>query len=464
MSNKLLFCRLGVHTILNGIPILVFQWSTIVLPELLRVNFGITDPSLFSFYASLFYVSYFSGILISCFIWPFVVQRVNKRRCLLFSTLMYGMLTMISGYGSNITFFLSCRFATGMFLNVNTIGKDLLFEFAAENYRQIGLSLDSAITLTMNLAGPFIGMTIYHSTQGDLPMTMIYIGLIYIVVGTVFFITFFLFPYKFQARNSFDMSNNDLNKLNCEEENAPILDRARAYSQIQTKSTKKVILTCIHQKALRNPMLIYGLSVAVANCDQLLTVIFLETSWKEKGLGIEAQNLSVLYALSIIPACILLLSSPSFCPSKVDYSTFMRTFMMTFGFGMFFTPFLRDLIPEKNHEHFTYLVFMVVLIKNCSNARIYAPFIHFHLNKRANRYIRTLINSINFIISTLLNIILVNLIVPLFSVLLYNPRFTQYEPYNKYPLFSILIIIQVGCMLLVEERQNDEILEPVTEI
>jgi MFS family permease len=462
-----LYSRLAIHTVLNGIPCLAYQWTTIVLPELLRNSFGITDKTMVSFYASLFYVSYFCGIFLSCFIWPFVVKRVSKRRCVVFSTIMYGIITMCSGIGNSLTVLLLCRFLTGMFLNVNSIGKDLLFEFTKGNLRQMGLSFDSAIALVMNLAGPFFGLQIYHATGDSLQSSLIWIGSIYLVSAFFFIIFFFIVPYSEKHRNSFDEDEairRQQMELSQDGDNAPLMQEKKGKMQLVTRSTKEVIYWAIHYKPLRNPILVYGISLAVTNCDLLLTVIFLETAWADSGMGIEAGSLSLLFALSVIPAVIILVVTPTFCPSKISYSAFMRIFMSVFGTGVLLTPLLRDLIPERNHNTLKTIAYAIVMVKNCSNGRLYAPFIHFHLNSKCNRYIRTLINTINFIVATSLTIIAVNLIVPLESILLFDPRFREYAPYNKYPLFLVLVALQMISLILIQDDQNDQVLESVTEI
>ena len=469
--SKILYFRLGIFIIIDGLPIIAFQWSTLVLPELLQKSFSITDKTLVSYYASLFYVSYFCGLFLSCFIWPFVVRKMSKRKCVLFSTFMYGIMTMLSGWGSDISFMLIFRFITGMFLNVNSIGKDLLFEFAKGNVRQLGLSLDSAIDVTMNLAGPLLGLLIYHATDCDVQMTLIYIGSLFIIFGLIFFVSFFVIAYHEETHKPINSKDEEQIKMietqNGREEDFQPMVYKNGKSKIKTRSTKKVIYWCLHHKALRNPILIYAISIAVTNCDLLLTVVFLETSWKDKGMGISEGRLSFVFALSVIPACIILLISPKYCPSKIGYLTFMRFFIATFGIGVFFTPFLRDLIdliPAENPEIFRYLVYLLVLVKNCSNGRLYAPFIHFHLNNKSNKYIRTLINTISFMAATLFIIILVHSVVPLLSILLFDPKFTQYAPYNKYPLFLILVGLQVLCSWLVEDSQVGETLQLNTEI
>lgn len=462
-----LYSRLAIHTVLNGIPCLSYQWTTIILPELLRDSFGVTDKTLVSFYASLFYVSYFCGILLSCFIWPFVVVHVSKRRCVVFSTIMYGVITMCSGLGNSLTVLLLCRFFTGLFLNVNSIGKDLLFEFTKGSLRQVGLSLDSAIALVMNLAGPFIGLAIYHATGNDLQTSLLWIGSIYLVSAAVFIVFFFFVPYKEKHRNSFDpeeVQRLEEARLSRQSENAPLMQEKKGKLQLVTRSPKEVIYWAIHYAPLRNPILVYGISLAVTNCDLLLTVIFLEAAWTDGGMGIAAGDLSVFFALSVIPAVAILVTTPSFCPSKISYSAFMRIFMSVFGLGVLFTPLLRDLIPSAHHESLKNLAYIIVMLKNCSNGRLYAPFIHFHLNSKVNRYIRTLINTVNFVVATALTIVLVNLVVPLESVLLCHPTFAAYRPYNKYPLFLVLVALQVFVLTLVEEDQNDQVLESVTEI
>ena len=465
---------------MNGIPQLVYHWSTIILPELLHDHFGVVDPTKVSFYASLLYISYFCGMFLSCFVWPFVVKYVSKRKCLLIGILMY----LISATGKTINFLIFCRFITGIFLNENSVGKDLLFEFCKGEYRQIGLSLDSAFALAMSLGGPFIGLVFYRATGNSLALSLVCIASIYLVVGFLFFIFFFLVPYQEKRRNSFARPTGDLEVLRAKEakkekaqkdikkdtlnadeevdENLPLLDPKKRM-RLMTKSTKEVIYWCIHLKSLRNPILIYALSLAVTNCDLLLTILLLQTNWENQGYGLDSSSLSTLWALTIIPAIIIILVSPRFCPSRISYSNFMRVFILTFALGVFLTPLLRDLIPEKDHDSYRYMIYAVVFLKNCSCGRLYAPFIHYHLNDKSNRYIRTLINTVNFIVVTALTIFLVNMIVPFLSIMLFSPQFTRYAPYNKYPLFLILVFIQIILVFLVEEQQNDQVLESVTE-
>lgn len=453
-----LYSRLILHTILNGIPYLSYQWSTIVIQEVLTKNFGVTDQTRMSFYASLFYVSYFCGLFMSCFIWPFVVHYVSKRRCVLFSNVMFGVLTMCSGIGNSLTVFLLCRFLTGMCLNVNSIGKDLLFEFCKGNLRQVGLSFDSAMGLAMNLSGPVIGMLIYHACDSDLQLTLIWVGSVFLFAAFFFLVLFFIVPYREKHRNSFSPEEEKARELSHRaqvEEGQPLMTEKKGVMQIQTRSTKEVIYWCIHYKSLRNPILVYGISLAVTNADLLLTVIFVETSWADHGLGVSPRMLSLIFTISVVPACLILVFSPSFCPSKIDYSTFMRVFIVTFGFAVLLTPMLRDIIPDERHEEFKWMVYLIVIIKNCSNGKLYAPFIHFHLNSKCNRYIRTLINTINFMFATLVTIVLVNAVVPLLSIMMFDPRFTQYAPYNKYFCFVFLDMFLVIALPFVRSMNEE---------
>lgn len=466
-QGPLLYVRLALHTCLNGLPYLSYQWTTLILPELLAKNFGITEKTQVSFYASLLYVSYFCGLFVSCFIWPFMVKFVSKRRLILFSTTMFGVITMCSGIGNSLIVVLIARFLCGMCLNVNSIGKDLLFEFCKGQLRQVGLSLDSASSLTMNLVSPIIGMLLYHATGSNLQLTLIYIGSVFLLFAALFLVFFFMVPYREKHRNSFSIEEERENELRHRaqvEEGQPLMEKKNGFMQLQTRKTREVIYWCIHYKSLRNPIIIYAISLGITNADLLLTVLYLEMAWKDSGYGIPASTLSLIFAFSVIPACMMLVILPWICPRKITYATMMRVFMSIFSFAVLLTPTTRDLIPEANHENFKWIIYAIVFVKNCTSAKLFAPFIHFHLNSKCNRYIRTLINTINFVCSTLFTILLVNLLVPMLSILMFHPRFTAYAPWNKYPLFLILVILQFVALVLVEDEQGDQVLESVTEI
>lgn len=463
----LLNLRIALHACINGLPYLSYQWTTLILPEVLEKNFGITEKTQVSFYASLLYGSYFCGLFVSCFIWPYMVKFFSKRRLILFSTTMFGVVTMCSGIGNSLILVLIARFICGMCLNVNSIGKDLLFEFCKGQLRQVGLSFDSASSLTMNLVSPIIGMLLYHATGCSLQWTLIYIGAVFLFFSLMFLILFFIVPYREKHRNSFSIEEERQNELRHRaqvEEGQPLMENKNGVMQLQTRKTSEVIYWCVHYKSLRNPIIIYAISMGITNADLLLTVLYLEMAWKDSGYGVPASTLSLIFALSVIPACVILIILPWICPRKIHYTTMMRVFMSIFGFAVLFTPTVRDLIPEANHDDFKWIIYVIVFIKNCSNAKLFAPFIHFHLNSKCNRYIRTLINTINFICSTLFTILLVNLLVPLLSLLMFHPRLTAYAPWNKYPLFLILVALQLVALVLVEDEQGDQVLESVTEI
>ena len=84
------------------------------------------------------------------------------------------------------------------------------------------------------------------------------------------------------------------------------------------------------------------------------------------------------------------------------------------------------------------------------NSHIFSPFVHFLINSRANSFNRTYMNCVNFILNTLISTIVLNTVVPLFSVSLHNPVFLSIFPYNKYACFIIIGLLQMSCLFLIK--------------
>jgi len=123
------------------------------------------------------------------------------------------------------------------------------------------------------------------------------------------------------------------------------------------------------------------------------------------------------------------------------------------------TPTFRDILPGSNHADYNVFIYINQGIKYSMNSHIFSPFIHYTINKRANKHIRTIINSINFVFSTTMIVIVMNLIVPLLSVSLYSPNFTEFEPANKYLTFSIVAVLQGSCFFLIGKKNKGVILD-----
>jgi MFS family permease len=449
--NLLVGFRIFVFGIMNFLPIVTSQWSTIVLPEIIQFNLRINDPAKFSQIASYFYISYFTGMILGCFIWSNLVKLIAKRKCILFSIITMGLANMISGTGENVLFICFCRFIAGCSLNIHTVGKDFLFEFAEDKYRQFALSLDSCFGLLAHLAGPFIGMKIYYMNDRNFEISCLWIGGIFFIGAALFFIAFFLVSYQPVEHQAAEIVSLE----SIEEEKAPLKNSTGTENEIiEATGAKEVFLECLKNPNIRNAMIVFGISTACTNCDVVLSVIYLQTPWENGGLSISPNVLSKVSLISYIPALCILLSSSRICPRIISYKHFIRFFVVAFSLAVFMTPTFRDLIPGENHADYNIFIYINQMIKYSMNSHIFSPFIHYTINKRANKHIRTIINAINFIFSTTMIVIIMNLVVPLLSVTLFSPRYTSIEPFNKYITFGIITLLQGSCFFLIEKKNK----------
>jgi MFS family permease len=454
--KRLLAFRMFVFAFQNFIPIMTCQWSSIILPDILRYNLKIVDESTFSLIANYFYISYFIGIILGCFIWPYLVQFISKRNCILISTFMIGVANIASGYGQDVTHICACRFVAGCFLNIHTVGKDFLFDFVPEEHRQFTLSLDSCFGLMGHLGGPFIGMHIYYLNDRDFKATCFWIGVIFFFGVLLFLIAFYIIEYT--GYHHGEGLKKDTNRI--EEERVRLRNsEGEEQGMIEVTSTLDVFKVCANNLDIRNSIIVFGITTAASNCDLVLSVIYLQTPWADQGLSISPVVLSNISLLSFLPALSILLYSPKICPSRIPYLSYIRIFVFVFALAVLVTPLFRDILPEANHADFNILVYLNQIMKYCTNCHIVAPFIHYTINRRANRHIRTTINSINFVISTTLVVVFMNLIVPLLSVSLYSPQFQNLKPFNKYFTFVMVAGIQLSCFYLIGKQNKGESLD-----
>lgn len=431
-----LFLRLAIFGILNFIPLLTIQWSIIILPDILETNLKIKDKTQFSFIAGYLVISYFYGRLIGSFVWPVLVRIVNKRICILISFLLMGITNALSGIGTNVYMICLCRLIAGIALNINTVGKDFLFEFCDEKYRQLGLLIDSAFCLLGGLAGPFIGYYLYYLFDKDFGTTCIAIAFFFFAGFLMFFQVFFVSYVP------------PLNTSHNEEELHNMLEFE---GKLTSTSLRGMIYQCYKDPIIRSLILAYGITIASTDCELLLSVLYLQVPWENYGLGISSQSLSILSLICFVPSCIFLLSSYKFVPKHMQYFTFIRTILVIFTIATALTPLLRDIIPNSYHDNYNIFIFIVQGSKYIFNGFTFAPFIHYLLNKRTERNVRTIINSINFVVSTIIIIVALNVIVPLLSLSLYGSIFIEYRRYSKNIAFFIVTGLNVIALIILNK-------------
>lgn len=440
MINITMCIRLATFGFLNFLPMLTTQWSTIVLPEIIQTNLHVMDKTQLSFIAGYFYISFFYGRLLGTFVWPIMVKVVSKKICLLISILIMGVANACSGIGMHMLTICFCRFIAGIALNIHTVGKDFLFEFCDENYRQLGLSIDSSFSLLGGLAGPFIGHYLYYRFDKNFETTCL-------AIAFLFFIGFILFFHVF-----FISYTPPLNVSHTDEEMTKMLGHHG--QQIESTDVKSVIRKCYQDPSIRGLILMYGISVAATECDLILSVLYLQVDWKNYGLGIDSYVLSKISLLCFIPSCFLLLGSSKFVPKHIKYVNYIRYVLILFTILVFITPLLRDIIPTKSHESYNYIIYAAQSIKYTINPHVFAPYVHYLINKRANKHIRTILNSINFVVSTFIIVISMNIIIPLLSISLYSPLFADYRSYSKDLSFFIVSFLAIISLFILSHSHR----------
>jgi MFS family permease len=95
-------------------------------------------------------------------------------------------------YYNSIFWLCLCRFICGFCHNLNTIGKDFVFEFALPEYRQYAYSLKSTFGIFGSFVGPLIGYMIYIYSGRNFFWSCVYVSMFYLVGLIFFFILFYL--------------------------------------------------------------------------------------------------------------------------------------------------------------------------------------------------------------------------------------------------------------------------------
>lgn len=437
--------RLVIFGYLNFIPVLTNQWSAVILPLILRNNLKIEDESSYTLIAVYFFISFFVGINIGCFLWPLLVGHLTKRNCILISVVVMGIANTASGLYLNVFYICFWRVVAGAALNLHTVGKDFLFEFCHDDqYRQYGLTLDSCFALVGNIMGPFIGYEIYSHNGFDFTRSCLWIGGMFLV-GVVAFLLAFFINYEIKVSSISD------------DEEKELVMRLRRKSSTQVMSSKNyfdVFKEAFKTPSVRNIILLFTIATTCTNCDLILSVFYLQTSWEDEGLGVSASALSYVSLAAFLPALAIISSSPKFVPSKVSYRRFIQAIILIFSAAVIITPLLRELIPTDGRRKYLGFVYANQIVKYCSSSHVISPFLHYLLNKKANEFIRTSLNSINYIFCTLSLVVLMNLIVPLLSWSLFCASFKRLHPFNKCLTFWIVGALSLSGLFFVPKREK----------
>jgi hypothetical protein len=189
---------------------------------------------------------------------------------------------------------------------------------------------------------------------------------------------------------------------------------------------------------LRNFVVVYLITNGIGTTKNVVLVFFLETSWKEGGLGVSPVSISLVNLFVFFACLAFLLISPLYVPSRLSYMSVIRQIVVMTMATMLLMPVLRDLLPEGTSPTSLFAIYLSYGVTAFFNQKLFSPFINFYLNDSVDKTARTSMNSISFVGSCIAATIGMSLITPFFSISMHTPAFAAWAPYNKYFVFVLM--------------------------
>ena len=420
--------RLVVFGYENFLPNILSFWVSAILPEIMVHNFGITDKEQISANCGYFFSSFYMGIFFGAFLWPSIMFKISKRNGVFIGLLGMCLFNYLVGISTHLGWVYAFRFMTGIFHNLNSVGKDFIFQFAKPKYRQYAFSLKTLFGFIAGFLCPFVGYLIYNHFNKDFRLAMNFITLIF-AIGLVLFIIVFYFDFKAgDATFDEEIDEEESRGLLAKMENDPSKQKGLLY----------VFKLCVKNTYMRNLSIVYLLTNGAYKASTMIAIIYMETPWRDAGYGITSANVSDVALIAFIPAAFLLLASPQFVPKYVSYKSFIQFFIVALSIAIILFPLVRDLIPDEKKTQYAPISLYLLGFLFMSIPKLYSPFINYNLNNAVDKYSRTSLNSITFILTSGSGAFFTTAVAPALGWSLYNPLFTGYLQYSKYIAFIML--------------------------
>lgn len=425
------------------------HWILSVIPQIVTNNFHVSDPQEKSSVGGQFFTFFFIGLISGSLVWPSVVRFIAKRDCILIGLLGQAFTNFMVGRSNSLTVMFFWRFLFGFFHCINTIGKDFLYEFAHSQHRQLIFTLRSIAVLIASFFGPIFGYMIYYSTQQSLDKSLMYISLLILSSAVLFFIAFYIV-----APNQRPLENQNEESQHLMEEDSGIHNDVQVQKLVQIPLS--IMLSHIFKtKDLRNLVLGFWLVFSIYNTQMFLAVFYIETAWSDYGLGLTDRQVSLLVLVIFVPTlCVFILSS-ALIPKHVSIFAYFRFIIVANIILLVLMPGLRDLLDGFSYQPRMQLIYSFLGIALTFNPNLISPFLNYHMNNKIPKNGRTSFNSITFIGCSCCVILMFSTIVPLFSISMFDSRFTNYAPYNKYTCFVIMdVLLIIGGILLRRPKEK----------
>ena len=426
------------------------HWILTVMPQIITHNFKITSDSQKSTIASHYFISFFVGLIAGSFLWPFFVNYLSKRNCILGGLVCQAVANIFVGRSTNLLTMNVFRFLFGLSQTINTVGKDYIYVFVDADKRQFLFTMRSIAVMISSLIGPLIGYHIYYGTGKSFEQSTMYISAILLTGSFLFFCFFYLiFPANDVVEN---LEEEEVVMI---ESNEELADQNMKNKQINLKKILKFILK---HNELRNCLAGIFLVIGVYSTQMFVTFFYMEIDWKDQGLGLSDQEVSYLTVLVALPIVVLYLVANHFVPKRISMFTFIKLILIPNIILLALLPALRDLLQSYNALSRYQIISLVVCLYFVFNLNFLSPSTNYYMNSLVPKNGRTSLNSITFL-GVCISIILINLtIVPFFSITMFDERFSAWKPYNKYICFCLFDILLIAAAILLREPKINKVI------
>ena len=170
-------------------------WVVAILPEIMQNNLNITNKELLSSYCGQFYSFFYFGIVMGAFMWPTIINYLSKRNSIFLSILMMGLTNYLMSKTINLNYIFFLRFLCGLFHNLNSVGKDFVYEFAKDKYRLYNFTAKTQFAFIASFIGPFFGFHLYQWCGKDFGLAVTYMTG-FVLLGIVLFIVVFYVDFR----------------------------------------------------------------------------------------------------------------------------------------------------------------------------------------------------------------------------------------------------------------------------
>lgn len=426
--------RIATFAYAAALPVIYTMWAMNVLPQIFMRNFGYSKEYVADA-ASLYFSTYYYGIIVGCFLWPAIGQYFYKRTSLMIGLVVTCIANFLMGHSSSFTMVCVYRFISGSMHNLNSVGKDFIYEFVhTPMTRQYGFSTKSAFNVVFLFAGPYAGFLLYEHTHKDFAACCDVISVCYLI-GIFFFIVFFYLDYDVEKEIAADSHQQGGEKKDTEEAKALVPKDAAP-----PKPMSMWALTAAYLKIpyLRGLILTYILNNAINKTVVIFMVMYTTMVWADGGLGLSTATFSYISLFSFIPSLFILFGAPLVVPSRFHYYTFIKAMVGLTMFALLSTPLFHDIFsPAGVHNLFVYVTISLIF---WANPKQFSPFINFLISNETTKENRTTINSLLFLSEIGGAAICINIMAPIYRLSIFNSFFAGLAPYNKYIPFIVLSI------------------------